>query len=330
MVQQWKIDKVKDIEAKLKKYPVVGIVDYSKIPSQQLHQIKKKIKKYAITEMTKKSVMRIALENVFGKNNNLVKFLDEAHTPALLYASENPFRLYKIISQNKSETFATAGDVAPKEIVVPAGDTGIPPGPAIGDFKAIGIKAAIQGPSIHVMEDKVVAQKGDIIDEKVANILAKLNIKPIEIGLNIKAVYEKGVVYTVDVLDVNEEEYINNIITAVSKSVNLSLNSGYITELTAPMKIAEVFVKAINLGVNACIVNDKTAEHLLAKANMQLLALASSLPEDARGSIDVSAASAVSEQQSTQTEEKKEDKKEEEKEEKSEEEAAAVLGALFG
>ncbi len=337
MVQQWKKDKLEEIKSLMKEYPMVGIVDYYKIPSKQLHEIKKKLRGRARTLLANKKIIELAIKEQLKNNENLVNLLNEAKVPALLFTKENPFKLFKFISNNKSETLAVAGDIAPKDIIIPAGDTGLPPGPAIGDLKAVGLNAAIQGPSIHIKEDKVVAKKGDEISEALAGVLSKLNIKPMEIGLNVKGIYENGIVFNADTLDINEQEYYDNILYGASRAFNLAYNANYLNELTVPMKLSEAFIKAINLGINASIVNEKTAEHLLAKANMQMLSLASVLPEEARGNVSV--VSKEVEQKADSSAEGGEAKAEEKDEKKAsasdsdeskEEDAAAGLGALFG
>jgi len=124
--------------------------------------------------------------------NRLVKFgvlLDYVRDLGFDYLATGH---YAKIKKNKGSSSAKAGMLAQDDIVIPAGDTGLPPGPALSDLKQAGLKTKIQGPTISIAEDKLVAKKGEAISAGVANALGKLNIKPIKIGLNLVACYEHG------------------------------------------------------------------------------------------------------------------------------------------
>jgi len=331
MVQEWKKKLAKDLAEEIKKYKVVGIADIYKLPSSQYQEIKHKLKNKAKIKVIKKRILMKAFE-LAGLPEKAKELVEKSIITGLILSNENPFKLYKIAESNKSLTFAKAGDVAPHDIVVPEGDTGLPPGPIIGELKAAGIKARIQGNSIVVQEDSLVVKKGDVINEQVANILMKLNIKPIEIGININAAIENGIVYDRDVLAVDEEKYMQDIINAVQQAFNLAYNADYPAKDVMEIKIINAVQQAFNLAYNADYPAKDVMEMLLNKAQSKAYALASSLPSEAQQQLGIEIAAAPAGGSESQASESKEEKKEEKKQddEKSEEEAAAGLGALFG
>ncbi|MCK5474726.1 MAG: 50S ribosomal protein L10 [Candidatus Aenigmarchaeota archaeon] len=326
MVQQWKIKKVDELAEDFKNNKVACMIDLHDLPAADLLSIKTAIKKVAKLKMTKKRVIERAFEKS-GKKGVCGLMALNPKIPAIIITDENPFKIYSMLEKNKSPALAKAGDIAPEDIVIPKGDTGLPPGPAIADLQKAGLKAAIKGQSISVMEEKVVAKKGDEITSAVCDVLSKLNIKPMEIGINMIGAWEDGIIYEKDILAVDGKEYERKIIQACSGAFNLAYNANYLTSEIAPLKITEAHLNALNLAVNAGIISKETVEIFIQKARAQLGALAGALPENARGDVAVGVSTSAEE---PQNEDKKDEKKEEPKEEKTEEEAAAGLGALFG
>ncbi len=269
MVQKWKLEKVKDLEKLIESSSVVGIVDVSGLPASTLQNIKKSLRGSAEILLTKKSVILKAIE-ASEKKKEKIRDLEslKAHIPGLIISNESPFRLYKKLGKMKEEAAAKAGDIAPRDIVVQEGPTNLPPGPAIADLQKAGLKAAIQGPNIVIKETATLVKQGAVINEAVAGILGKLDIKPMEIGLNVLGFYEGGIVYGKDVLAVDETEYLNKIIQAYRNAFNLAYNANYFTKEVVLLKLSEAYKNALNLGINAEVFEKETIPHLLAKANL--------------------------------------------------------------
>ena len=114
--------------------------------------------------------------------------------------------------------------------MVLAGPTPFHPGPIIGELGQIGIKATIVEGKVAIKEDCVVVKEGQVISTQVANILARLGIEPMEIGINVLAALENGIIYGKDVLSVDEEEYKKNIVAAFNSALNLAVKIGYTTK----------------------------------------------------------------------------------------------------
>ena len=149
--------------------------------------------------------------------------------------------------RSKSSAPARAGQVAPKDIVVNTGPTSFVPGPIIGELGAAGLKTSVEGGKIVIKEDKIVANKGEVITSKVADLLNKFKIEPMEVGLKILALYENGVVYGGDVLNIEDSVYIDNVKKAYNEAFSLAIESGYIVKETVEhlIKKAELEAKAI-------------------------------------------------------------------------------------
>jgi large subunit ribosomal protein L10 len=249
----------------------------------------------------------------------------------MVFTEMNPFKLFKILEDSKTEAPAKAGAIAPADIVVPAGDTSFPPGPILGELQQAGIPAKIDKGSIVVQEDAVVVEEGEPVPKNVADVLTKLEIYPMEVGIDLLAVYEDNTIYTADVLKIDEEETKANIASAYQSAINLSVFAGIINSESAPLLIQKAARDAMNLAVNANILTSETTDKILSKAYAQMLAIASQLSDDA---LDDELREKLSSQPqaAAPAEEAVEEVEEEEEEEEEDAEvsAAAGLGALFG
>ncbi len=274
MVQEWKKREVENIVNILKNSRVIGIVDLHKLPSSQLQEIRKELKPGTRLKMVKKRLLKRAIEKSGIKElENLMD--DSAEQIAIIYTDMNPFRLYKLLKKKQVPAFIKAGEKAPEDIVIPAGDTGIPAGPMIGVLNKIGARAAIQGQTIHIIQDSKVASKGDEISQELAGVLMQLNIKPVKIGLNLVKAYEDGVVYDREVLDLKPEEYEQKIITAYQHAFNLAYNTEYPIPQVLELLIVRAAMEARNLSINTGYPTKDTIEDILANAAAKARALES-------------------------------------------------------
>lgn len=229
-VSEAKKKEVSNLEEAMKKYNVIALVDLTNLPSAQLQQIRAKLRDKLLIKVSKKRLIKIAIKNLKEKDlTRLLPYLEDS-MPALIFTEEDSFKLYKEIKKSRGYTFAKAGQIAPNDLVVKAGPTNFPPGPIIGELGQAGIIASVEEGKVVVKKDSVLAKEGEVINQKSADVLSKLGIKPILIGLNIKVVLDKGILYEKKVLDIDEQIYINNLRLANLEAINLSISIGYITK----------------------------------------------------------------------------------------------------
>lgn len=331
-VAEWKKDEVKEIKELIESYDVIGVVDLLNIPARQLQEMRKSLCGNALIRLSKINLINLALEDCNKNKENIINLSEHlSGQPALIFTDMNPFRLYKILEDSKTNAPAKAGSVAKDDIVVPKGDTGFQPGPFLGELQQIGANAKIDQGKIVVDKDAVVVEAGEVVSQQVASVLTRLDIKPMEVGIDLHAVFEEGAVYTSDVLAIDEEETIANVQDAFTKAFNLSVFANIPTKDTIATIIQTAQRKATNVAVEAGIVNSGTTDILFALANAKMLAIAGKLSADALDSELSDKLSNVASSAPVAADDVKEEEVEEEvEEEDSEEEAAAGLGALFG
>lgn len=328
-VADWKKEKVAELEELTNNNEIIGIVNLADIPAPQLQTMRRTLGDKAILKMSRKNFIKIALANSNKDVEGLADYLEGQ--PAMVFTEMNPFKLFKILEDSKTEAPAKAGAIAPADIVVPAGDTSFPPGPILGELQQAGIPAKIDKGSIVVQEDATVVKEGEPVPKNVADVLTKLEIYPMEVGMDLLAVCEGDTIYTADVLKIDEEETLQTIATAYQNAINLSVNAGIVNSESAPILIQKAATEAMNLAINANILTSETTDKILSKAYAQMLAVASLLSSDALDdelSEKLNSVPAATEAPVDNTEEPEEEEVEEEEDE--EESAAAGLGALFG
>jgi large subunit ribosomal protein L10 len=274
MVAQEKLQEVQELKQLLRKHPVIAVSSLHGLPADQYNQMRKKLRGKAEVRVTKMTLLNRAIAELNDKKLGELEAVMEGPT-ALVFSDMNAFKLFNFLKKNKGRAPAKAGQVAPFDIVVPAGDTGLPPGPALGELKKVGINAKIEGPTIKVVSDSVVCKKGQTVSQDAAAALNKLNIRPMEIGMSLVVALEEGLIYKSDVLNIDEEKVLADFVSAHRNAVNLSVNSAYPTKATISVIIQKAFSEARNLGVNAEILDRKIIDLLMAKAAAQAGALKS-------------------------------------------------------
>lgn len=262
-----KRQRVQELVKKLKTYNVIGVVNLEGLPAMQLQRIKAQLRDKFELFMTRKTLITRALEAAKDTKPTITELIPHLQgVPALLLTNDNPFSIYKIIKKNKSPAAAKAGQIAPMDIIIPAGPTPFAPGPVISEFAQLGIKAGVEGGKVAVKEPKVVVKEGQVIDDKVASMLARLSIQPMEIGINVNYILEGDLLYTRKVLDIDEKEFLAQLHTAAAEGFNLAIEAAYPARETTEPLIQKASREARTLALECNILTAEIIEELLAKA----------------------------------------------------------------
>ncbi len=331
-IPKWKKDEIEEIKKLMGSYSSVGVVGVQGIPSSQLQLMRKNLRSIANIKMCRNTLVERALNESPEDIKKINKYVEDQ--TALLFTNENPFKLFKILEKGKTSAPIKPGGIAPRDVVVQKGPTSFPPGPIVGELQGVGIPAGIEGGKVMIRETKTVARKGDVVNAKLASILARLDIRPVDLGLELRAVYEKGMIYESKLLAVDEASYAADITNAVQKAFNLSINAAYPAKATISTLIAKAASQSRNLALNAEIIMPGIIDVLLAKANMKMLSLAGiALAKDANSigaKLKEKLAAAPKEEKKPEAAAPQEVKEEKKKEEPKEGDIAAGLGSLFG
>jgi large subunit ribosomal protein L10 len=329
-IPQWKLEKVADLAARIDASEMVGLVNVEGVGAKQLSGIRESLRGSATMMMARNTLMIRALEA--AKKKGIKDLVEHVSGPvAFMFSNQDPFVLTKFLSENKAAAPAKGGQTAQKDIIVPAMNTGVAPGPFISELAALKIPARVKGGVIHVTDDTVAVKSGDVISNAMALMLTRLGIESMELQLKLIAAYADGSVMTGDSLEIDLGGLLAQVVAGHQYAVNLSINTGYPTVDTIPMLLAKASIEAKSLTMEIGFFEPDMVGEFLAKANSEAFALAAIISEkdpdaissDALSEVQAAAASAAV----TPTEEPEQP---EEAEEEEEEEEVAGLGGLFG
>jgi large subunit ribosomal protein L10 len=271
-VSEAKKKSVAELKAIVAQYPIIAILNLENLPARQLQKMKTRLRRDCEIKMAKKAVIKEVFKESDKKDvMKLEPYL--SGMPALLLTKENPFKLFKIIKKSKSAAAIKPGQITPKDLMLPAGPTPFAPGPIIGELGQLKIKAGIEGGKVVIKQDAYVASKGDVVSAQLASLLMRLGIEPMEIGLDLVAVYEHGEILTKDVLDIDEDVFMAKLKTAISDALALSLEIAYPTKENITMLVQKSFTDSKTLALERDILADAVVEQILAKANAQAVAV---------------------------------------------------------
>jgi large subunit ribosomal protein L10 len=260
---------IKDI---FKEYKSVGIASLKKVRASQLQELKKTMKGQVYLRVLKNTLIKIAIEEM---NQAELKKLEEylEGSNVFLFTDLNPFKLALLLERGKVRTTAKAGDTAAEDVVVPASNTGQPPGPVISQLNAVGLPTRIESGSVWVSKDTLVVRKGEVINDRLAGVLSKLGIKSVELGISMRAVFDNGLMITGDQLKVDVAATRKSVEASNQEAFALALSIGYATKETIKPLLQTAHQKAVALSVGAAIPTKETIADLIRKANAEAACL---------------------------------------------------------
>ena len=339
---EWKREEVDALVDVVESYDSIGVVNIAGIPSRQLQDMRRDLYGTAELRVSRNTLLERALEEVGDGLGALTEHIEGQ--VGLIGTNDNPFALYQELEASKTPAPIGAGEVAPNDIVVPEGDTGVDPGPFVGELQSVGASARIQDGSIQVTEDSTVLEAGEEVSQDLSNVLSELGIEPKEVGLDLRAVVSEGVVFDPEDLDIDVEAYRSDVQTAAARARNLSINAEYATPATAPTLIAKATGEAKSLGIQASIESPDLADDLVTKADAQVRALAAqiddeeALPEELQDVEAPAAAAETADEESTDDQDDEADEtdaddaaeEDDEDDDGDDDGAAEGLGNMFG
>ncbi|KDE59456.1 50S ribosomal protein L10 [Halostagnicola sp. A56] len=332
---QWKEQEVAELSELIDDYESIGVVGIAGIPSKQLQDMRRGLHGTAVVRVSRNTLQTHALEE--AGLDELVSHIEGQ--VGLVATDSNPFALYKELEASKTPAPINEGEVAPNDIVIPEGDTGVDPGPFVGELQSIGANARIEDGSIQVMEDSTVLEAGEEVSADLSNVLNELGIEPKEVGLDLRSVVAEGVQFDPEDLDIDVDAYESDVATAAARARNLAINATFPTDATAPTLIAKATGEAKSLGLQAAIESPDLADDLVSKADAQLRALAAqiedeeALPEELQGVEAPTATQAEpdDEDESADDQDESDDQDAEADDDDDDEDAGGEgLGAMFG
>jgi large subunit ribosomal protein L10 len=308
----WKVELVDKVAKEIDNAATVAIVDIHGLRNNQFQSIRRDVRGDLTIRVMRLTLLLKALEK--SKKPGLADLSKEVRGQVALVTTNSEAVLVNNVLRKKRQMMSPrGGEIASDDISVPEGETSFPPGPMISEFQKAGLQTAIEKGKIVIKTESVVVKKGEVISKERASLLQKLDIKPIEVGLNLLAAYSSGTIFTSDVLSISPESLSLDIAMSFARAKTLALKAGFLVPEIIPDMIVKARLIAESLALKAGIVDESSIQLFILKA--------------------IQEASAVQEAIGTEKESSGKKGKTEEKEAKSEsmdEDVSAGLSSLFG
>ena len=334
-VVSWKKDTVKDLVSLLNSGETIAVIDIHGVPAGAMLGMRAQLRSDMNIQVAKKQLMRLAWEQVGYDAENIESLFDGAVQPALVSSANlNSFELFTELKKTEAGRAAKEGDIAPHQIVVEKMDTGMPPGPIVGDLNSVGIPAKIMGGSVQIQKRTVVLEAGDVFEGEMGMMLSKIGINPIVTGLRLCGTIEDGTKFEPATLDIDYEQFESDLISFGAGAFNLACNIRWFTTQTTPTLLSKASGEALAVALEAAIVTTDTLPHLIGRENRGAMGVAGSLSADALdeelSQLLGAAASAAESAAAAPSSDEAPAEAEEEDEEEEEEGGFDGLGSLFG
>jgi len=206
-----------------------------------MHQIRVALRGKGVVLMGKNTMVRRALRSIISENPQLERLLPHVRgNIGFVFTSHDLADIRELITANKVAAPARAGALAPRDVTVPAGNTGMEPGKT-SFFQALGIPTKIARGTIEIVSDVKVVTAGTRVGPSEATLLNMLNISPFTYGMSVVQIFDQGNIFSPDVLDVSTEELIERFLTGITTIAALSLALNYPTIVSVTHSLVNAY-----------------------------------------------------------------------------------------
>ncbi|CAI5760208.1 unnamed protein product [Candida verbasci] len=213
----------------LEEYKSIFVVGVDNVSSQQMHEIRKALRNDAVVLMGKNTMVRRAIRGFLSELPDFEKLLPFVKgNVGFIFTNADLKTIRDTVTANVVAAPARAGAVAPADVWIPAGNTGMEPGKT-SFFQALGVPTKIARGTIEIVSDVKVVAKDGKVGPSEATLLNMLNISPFTYGMTVVQVYDNGQVFPSSVLDITDEELISHFVSAINTITSVSLAVGYPT-----------------------------------------------------------------------------------------------------
>ncbi|MDP6641243.1 MAG: 50S ribosomal protein L10 [Nitrososphaerales archaeon] len=256
-----KVETIRKINEYAEKKSVLALSKIRKVRARQMMTLRKQFRDEMNIVVAKNKISKMGLKNSKKNIDNFIEKITDQN--AIIFTDMNPFKIQLVLEKNKVDLPARVGDIATDPVSLPSGNTSIPPGPVLSEFKELNVPTKIDAGSIFISKDTEVLKRGEVIKPKLASLLSRLGLKPIKAGLSLSAAYTDGVVFSAEDLKIDLEEYRNKIQKAHTTTLALSIEAAYLTKETIPMVLGKASLNAKTLALESAYTTEEMLPDIL-------------------------------------------------------------------
>jgi len=239
-------DKLKSL---LEEYKSIFVVTVDNVSSQQMHEIRQALRDEGVVLMGKNTMVRRALRTFISESPEYERLLPHVRgNVGFVFTNGDLKDIRDKILANKVAAPARAGAVAPVDVWVPAGNTGMEPGKT-SFFQALGVPTKIARGTIEITTDLKLVEANNKVGPSEATLLNMLNISPFTYGMGVAQVYDEGNTFPPSVLDITEEQLLKSLSTAITTIAAVSLAANFPTLPSVIHSLVNSFKKILAVAI---------------------------------------------------------------------------------
>jgi len=237
----------------LQEYPKALVVLADNVGSNQMQRIRHALRGQAVILMGKNTMMRKCIrENIEGNQiwENLLPLI--RGNIGFVFTKGDLNEVRKKLLEHKVGAPAKVGILAPNDVVVPKGNTGLEP-TQTSFLQALNIASKINRGQVEIINDVFLIKKGEKVGSSESALLSKLNIKPFSYGLVILNVYDNGFVYDPAVLDLTDDDIVCKFRAGLNNVASISLQVGYPTLAALPHAVSNAYKNVLAVALETSL-----------------------------------------------------------------------------
>lgn len=269
----------------LTEYKSIFVVGVDNVSSQQMHEIRKSLRGEATVLMGKNTMVRRAIRGFLSDLPEYEKLLPFVKgNVGFIFTNGDLKTVREVVTSNVVAAPARAGAVAPKDVYVPAGNTGMEPGKT-SFFQALGVPTKIARGTIEIVSNVKVVEAGSKVGPSEASLLNLLKISPFTYGMTVVQVYDNGQVFPASILDITDDELLKHFVTAINTIASVSLAIGYPTLPSVGHSVMNHFknVLAVSLATDYTFEGSEAIKDRIANPEAYAAAAAPAVAETSSG-----------------------------------------------
>jgi large subunit ribosomal protein LP0 len=248
------------LEALLKEYRSIFIVTVDNVSSQQMHEIRQSLRGEGVVLMGKNTMVRRALKGLINDSPEYERLLPHVKgNVGFVFTNGDLKDIRDKILSNRVAAPARAGAVAPGDVYVPAGNTGMEPGKT-SFFQALGVPTKIARGTIEITSDLKLVEAGSKVGASEATLLNMLNISPFTYGMGIHQIYDNGNTFAASVLDIEESQLLKAFSSAIATIASISLAANFPTLPSVMHSVVNSYKKVLSVAIETAYEWEEIAE----------------------------------------------------------------------
>jgi large subunit ribosomal protein LP0 len=233
----------------LNNYSKIMLVGVDNVASSHFQEIRQSLRGKAVIVMGKNTIMRKVIRTAMKKNEDLEDLLPHIKgNIGCVFTNGDLNEIRGLIQLNKKPAPARVGTIAPIDVILPPGPTGMEP-TMTSFLQALNIASKINKGQVEIVQEVHLISKGEKVGNSEASLLQKLNIQPFWFGLQLRIVYDNGTVYSEAILDLTDSDILNKFKAGVQRIACIGLAVGYPTVASLPHSIINAYKNVLALSL---------------------------------------------------------------------------------